>query len=134
MRKLHFTFLLCISNFAFTQQTPTGTPQPNVNYNDLFRGGNSGNNLSPNIFGTDWNSPIYTVTNGVTRTRLNGNLTQLINDVNQPVNGYFGIGPNGWFNSNSPWAMLHLEGPNSTVFPGNGWRSWMQTGITLDSK
>lgn len=88
MRKLHFTFLLCISNFAFTQQTPTGTPQPSVNYNDWFRGGNSGNNLSPNIFGTNWNSPIYTVTNGVNRTTLMGF---------QPpgsITGAFGLGTN----------------------------------------
>ncbi len=122
---------------AFAQQAPTNTAPggvgPSGQNNQQFwsRAGNSNAIGTNNIFGTLWNSPIYTVTAGVTRTRLNGNLTQLINGVNQPVNGYFGIGPNGWFNSNSPWAMLHLEGPNSTVFPGNGWRSWMRTGLLM---
>lgn len=144
-RFLLIASLLALSNEALiAQQAPTGTAPPNPLGNSLpevrdntqrawYRGGNfnvgtGGNN---NIFGTMWNSPIYTVTNGVNRTRLNGDLTQLINGVNQPVNGYFGIGPNGWFNSNSPWAMLHLEGPNTTIFPGNGWRSWMRTGLLM---
>lgn len=76
-------------------------------------------------------NPLFTRTNNINRLRLNGNQTALINGVNQNVAGYFGIAPSGHFTSNSPWAMLHLEGPNSTPFVGNGWRSWMQTGLLM---
>jgi hypothetical protein len=130
---------LALTSMVYAQQTPTGTPG---NSSDWRRGGNlaapPGLGGTNNIFGTMWNSPIYTVTNGVNRTRLNGNLTTTINGVTKPFNGYFGIGTSDPFGpatnfwdgaNNTPWALLHLEGPNSTFFGGNGWRRWMETGM-----
>lgn len=151
MRKLHFTFLLCLGNLAFDQQDPTGTPHPNINYNDWFRGGNSGNILSPNIFGTMWNSPIYTQTNGVNRMKLNGAFTSNATQYNidgysvwgntaTTVNttGYLLLGPNAPFqtttgqtiyNDKGAYSLLHLNGSN--LIQQNGYRPWMKTGITF---
>jgi hypothetical protein len=43
-----------------------------------------------------------------------------------------GISPNGYFTNNSPWSMLHLEGPNNVPqFTGGQWRSWMKTGLFM---
>ena len=74
-------------------------------------------------------NPLFTKTNLIDRIRLNGNQNATINSVNQVVSGYMGLGPGGFFTSNSPWSMLHLEGPNTSGFGGNGWRSWMRTGV-----
>jgi hypothetical protein len=135
-----FLLVLLWSNMLLSQTQPTGTPisvpqNSNPQNNQAwFRGGNlpGGTGGSNNIFGTNWNSPIYTVTNGTVRTRLNGALAANINGVNQNVTGFFGIGLNGYFANNSPMAMLHLEGPNNTPgYTGNGWRRWMQTGTFM---
>ena len=97
------------------------------------RAGNTAVNGGNNIFGTTggWNSPIYTVTNGFTRTRLNGDLTTTINTVAQNVSGYLGLsfnpGAGSVFDVESPRTMLHIDGPNNTPFSGD-WRRWMRTG------
>jgi hypothetical protein len=76
--------------------------------------------------------PLLTRTNNVNRMRLNGDQAATINGINTQVNGYLGLGPNGYFNPTvSPWTMLHLEGPNNSGFGGNGWRSWMRTGMLV---
>jgi hypothetical protein len=76
--------------------------------------------------------PLFIRTNLIDRIRLNGNQAVTINGINQAVNGYLGLSPNGYFSgTNSPWAMLHLEGPNSSGLGGNGWRSWMRTGMLV---
>ncbi len=106
------------------QTTPQGVP-PSNNTNDRaaaawYRGGNNAIGTTPpgaNIFGTLWNSPIYTQTAGITRTRLSGNLPAvpaLGTFVN--LTGHFGIGLNNYFNNsnNPPLTMLHLEGNNNT--------------------
>ena len=131
------------------QQIPTGTslppfaPTTPTSTIPWLRGGNinAGSGATDNIFGTAFNSPIYTITDNTIRTRLNGTFTATgttaqpaINGVGFPTintSGYFGIGPNGYFATQSPWAMLHLEGPNSTSFSGNGWRQWMKTGVFI---
>ena len=108
---------------------PNSNPQNNQAW---FRGGNyqAGIGNSNNIFGTFWNSGIYTYTASVCRTRLNGSQIANINGVNQNVTGYFGIGLNNYFATETPMAMLHLEGPNnSNNYGGAGWRAWMRTGM-----
>ncbi|MCE3260096.1 MAG: Collagen triple helix repeat-containing protein, partial [Bacteroidetes bacterium] len=145
------TAMLCTAGDLLSQLPASGTPPPPVVPLQAaaawFRGGNNGPN---NIFGTTsiFNSPIYTMTGGTFRTWLNGTKNAAnqmpINGVTWPTlntGGYFGIGnstgasplnPANWNLANSgPWSLLHLEGPNNTVFGGNGWRQWMQTGTFL---
>jgi hypothetical protein len=80
-------------------------------------------------------NPLLIRTNLIDRMRLNGNQAATINGVNQQVSGYLGISPTGYFSlspaNNSPWTMLHLEGPNNSGVVGNGWRTWMRTGILV---
>jgi hypothetical protein len=131
---LYISALLC-TNIVFSQQIPTGTAG---NSSDWKRGGNlvapPGQGGSNNIFGTMWNSPIYTFTGGTGKTRLNANLTTTVNGVNKQFNGYFGISPFGFFNNNTPYAMLHLYGKNNApgFGPGAGWRQWMETGLLMN--
>ncbi len=96
-------------------------------------GRNSGNSgISNYIFGTFWNSPIHTYTDGTNRTRLNVSLVTNLNRVfSHDDSGYFGIAPNGYFATNTPWSMLHLDGDNNTPYSGNGWRKWMKTGVFM---
>jgi hypothetical protein len=123
-----YAFIISITAITLKAQ-PVGTPANSPFWN---RGGNLQINNSSNIFGTFWNSGIYTYTASVCRTRLNGSQIANINGVNQDVTGYFGIGLNGYFANNSPVSMLHLEGPNNTPgYTGNGWRRWMQTGTFM---
>ena len=123
-----FTMLSILSiSLFYTSAQPVGSPANSPFWN---RGGNLQQNNSSNIFGTFWNSGIYTYTASVCRTRLNGNQTANINGVNQNVTGYFGIGLNNYFATQTPMAMLHLEGPNnSNNYGGAGWRAWMRTGM-----
>jgi len=76
-------------------------------------------------------SPLDFRTNNTNRMVINGNLTTLIQGVNQNVTGYVGISPLGYFANNSPRAMLHLDGPTNVPQFGGDWRSWMQTGMYL---
>jgi hypothetical protein len=91
-----------------------------------------------NIFGTKWNSPIYTITNDQYRMKLNG-------IVNYPVNGFAGQ-RNGYlllgFSQNyatslftgatsGAFSQLHINGPNGTLVQNGGYRPWMQTGVTF---
>ena len=127
---------LSINYDGLSQQLPTGTPPAN-NTNaqasaGWYRGGNALINGGNNVFGTLWNSPIYTRTNGITRTRLNGTLTNnyLGTGFLHDVSGHFGIGLNGYFNTETPLTMLHLEGPsNVPQFTGGQFRAWMRTGM-----
>lgn len=137
MKKISLLLILIsLTLILHAQQGPTGQNNPSYNQN-WSRTGNYQNGSNPtgaNIFGTNWNSPIYTVTNGTVRTRLNGKFTTTINgSYNVDVSGYFGIGPSGHFATNSPMAMLHLEGStnNTPGYTGNGWRRWMQTGTFM---
>lgn len=143
--------LLC-SNYINAQQPPTGsanstiTPwNPNNSSYAWFRGGNlpGGGAGTNNIFGTMWNSPIYTVTNGINRMKLNGTFggaTQytingftFAGGVN--TSGYLLLGENNntpmgnpLFSSKGAFSLLHLNGPGSFVQEG-GYRPWMKTGV-----
>ena len=133
MKKIKFILgFILISSYSLAQP-PTGT---GGNSKDWHRGGNlnapPGQGGVDNIFGTMWNSPIYTYTNGVGRTRLNGSLITTINAIpGQDVSGYFGIAPNAYFNTNVPRSMMHLQGNNNSGSNDGGWRTWMRTGIFI---
>lgn len=109
---------------------------------DWMRGGNNIPLFPPalqnNRFGTfpPQQSSVYTFTGGVLRSVLNCNMTATINGVAGFNNsGFMGLGSsasaNNLWTTTGPRSMLHLEGPNNTLFGGNGWRSWMQTGIFM---
>ena len=132
-------FTSCVVINTKAQQTPTNNSPSAPGASGIGSGaywsrvGNDGlgANNQNNIFGTLWNSPIYTYTNGLPRTRLNGNLNTTVNGVTKNFDGYYGISPTGYFNTNTPWSMLHLDGSNNTSFPGGGWRMWMNTGTFM---
>jgi hypothetical protein len=137
MKRIFFVLFIALAVSANAQQVLTGQGFQTQNQN-WSRTGNVGNGSTPinsNIFGTaaGWNSPIYTETFGIIRTRLNGNLIENVNGVNQNLDGFFGIGVNGFFANNAPISMLHLEGLNNTtpIQNGFGWRAWMRTGTFM---
>ncbi len=120
------TIVCIITSFtALSQSPPQGNPPANNTNQQAraawYRGGNNFSYNDYNIFGTLWNSPIYTQTAGITRTRLSGNLPA-VPALGTTVNltGHFGIGLNGYFNNpnNAPLTMLHLEGSNNSTFTG----------------
>lgn len=121
MKRIILTGLaLIIANQIFSQSTDGGFTGNNWGANK-FLGWNNTNGVNPLLFRT----------NNLTRIRLNGNQTANISFINQNTSGYLGISPSGYFNTNSPWSMLHLEGPNNTIFTGGQWRSWMKTGLFM---
>lgn len=138
---------------VFAQQNPTnndpaGAAASGSNSNQFWsRAGNS--QQTNNLFGTLWNSPIYTVTDGITRTKLNGTMNLV---SNYTVNGYiFGVGVNninstGYFllggggmvgatpfsTAKGAFSLLHLNGQTGNVGVQEfGFRPWMRTGITF---
>lgn len=152
MKKITIVAAMLLSASLFAQQGPIGPAiNPNVNTalkanHAWYRGGNNlgGPAGSKNIFGTMWNSPIYTYTNGVGRGIRNGDRNQNINGFNVNTNGYMGLGPNsigaghnnGLWEDIGPFSLLHLNGvtaPGDFVFPG-GYRPWMRTGITFSDQ
>lgn len=135
---------LLIGSVAYAQLPPLGNSSANANWR---RGGNNlggGNPPDANIFGTFYNSPIYTYTNGVPRMIMNGTKTAGmypagINGHAFDRSGFVGIGTNGnGFLSNpniGPYSLLHLNGsglpPN--ILDVLGHHDWMKTGITFTS-
>ena len=123
------------------QQIPTGnTPANNTTAQALaawYRGGNALINGNNNIFGTRWNSGIYTMTNGQYRMKLNGTVNYPVNGYNGNRDGYLLLGQSIGTNYSSPTqgaaSLLHLNGRiSSTGFMAFlGHRPWMQTGITM---
>lgn len=129
------------------QQAPTGSPVPR-GYTTAqqaasawYRGGNNPVNTAGtnNIFGTVWNSPIYTITDNTYRTKLNGNVNYTLSGYAGNRNGNLLIG----FNTNAistgqsiyssnlgAFSLLHINGPGSGL-QEFGYRPWMQTGITF---
>jgi hypothetical protein len=101
MKKL--TILTLFMSSMIYAQTPTGSAPPSSvfppnlpNVKDQserawYRGGNLAGGAAGgnNIFGTaaGFNSPIYTITNGLQRTKLNGTQNAVIAGVNQNVSG-----------------------------------------------
>lgn len=106
---------LLTSYIAYSQSPPTGSPPASSTAAQAgaawYRGGNALSNGN-NIFGTMWNSPIYTVTNGVNRTKLNGAISYTINSfTGQQKNGALLIADghfpfNGGFNYNTIFGFI----------------------------
>lgn len=131
---------------ALAQQAPTNTAPGGSGpsgQNSAQYWSRAGNNNFPvgntnNIFGTLWNSPIYTVTNGVNRTKLNGNVNYNVNGFTQGRDGYLLLGKDGpllsgdgnIYTDKGAFSLLHLNGVGSQV-QELGYRSWMQTSITF---
>ena len=155
IRQMSMTVGFCITSYvAFSQTVPTGAPPaPNTNARAAaawYRGGNTA--TSPNnIFGTMWNSPIYTYSDSQRRMKLNGSFnggTQYTIEgytFAQGVNtsGYLLLGQDGatqngnpsLFDSKGAFSMLHLNGIQNSGGGGFvqefGYRPWMQTGVTF---
>ncbi|MCW3104105.1 MAG: Collagen triple helix repeat-containing protein [Bacteroidetes bacterium] len=143
MKNKFLTIICCLIVAISFGQPPTGAssgivpPSPPNSSLAWYRGGNTiaGTGGANNIFGTAFNSPIYTITNNQERTRLNGTQTATINLVpGINTSGYFGIAPGGYFAANTPATMLHLYGPNNVpgFGIGGGYRTWMGTGMLVN--
>jgi hypothetical protein len=150
MKHLLFLFITGILALNLTaQQSPTGIPPANNTIPQAaaawYRGGNNLIGNANNIFGTKWNSGIYTITDDFFRMKLNGNVNYGINgytNVANPANnigkdGYLLLGQGGTINNPEPiygsslqgaYSLLHLKG--LSINPA-GYRPWMKTGITF---
>ena len=133
-----------IGSSIYAQQPPTNTaPGGNASgrTSQRFwsRAGNLPSNGTNNIFGTMWNSPIYSYTNGIPRMKLNGRNTYQVNGFNAERNGYLLLGRSSatqnpaLFNNQSrgAYSVLHLTGKYGVLTQETGYRPWMQTGMTL---
>lgn len=135
---------------VLAQQPPTsiGASDPN---NTLYwsRTGNNPFLSQNNIFGTLWNSPIYTRSNSANRMKLNGNFGATGVTAQYALNGYGwtqNVNTSGYlligqdvplqtnfqsiYTSKGAFSLLHLNGSGTQV-QELGYRPWMQTGITL---
>ncbi|TSJ46729.1 tail fiber domain-containing protein [Fluviicola chungangensis] len=126
-----------------TISTPPNGGQTNGDY--WSRAGNT--TTGNNIFGTMWNSPIYTVTGNTFssgnnyRTKLNGIFSgpnqYNINGFgwNQGINttGYMLLGNNlnNFYTNMGAFSLLHLNTQSTGSIQEFGFRPWMKTGITL---
>ena len=85
-----------------------------------YRGGNQNNGPAgnANIFGTKWNSPIYTITNDQYRMKLNGTVNYPVNGFAGQRDGYLLLGAtsnDNYSNANRGAAsLLHLNGRYNT--------------------
>jgi Chaperone of endosialidase len=138
-----------ISQQAPTGPSPSGTGTVNQANKAWYRGGNAALPGTENIFGTLWNSPIYSLTNNAFRTKLNGDFvsgTQYsINGFGWPAvntSGYLLLGEDNptqfgggsIYGSKGAFSLLHLNGaqsPSAVFTQEFGYRPWMKTGITF---
>ncbi|NBX79316.1 MAG: hypothetical protein EBQ94_02885 [Flavobacteriales bacterium] len=139
-RFISFILGLSVLNIK-AQQAPTGNVPANnstaQSASAWYRGGNNFVGNGNNIFGTRWNSGIYTMTNGQYRMKLNGTVNYAVNGYNGNRDGYLLLGQAISGNYNSPnegaASLLHLNGKISSAgfMASLGYRPWMQTGITM---
>lgn len=144
MKNTQLLFGFCLMGIGlYAQQAPTNfnpLPAAQSGSNDKAfwsRAGNSQISGNNNIFGTLWNSPIYTQTNSANRTKLNGDVNYTVNGFNAPRNGYFLLGINSGVSSDGTFiyatrgafSQFHIHGTG--VVQEFGYRPWMKTGITL---
>jgi len=124
------------------QQSPSGNPPSNAISTQAasawYRGGNNpvGPAGNANIFGTKWDSPIYTITSNQNRMKLNGIVSYPVNGFTGQRDGYLLLGAtsnDNYSNANKGAAsLLHMNGRyNTGIQPELGYRPWMQTGITM---
>lgn len=155
--KITTMLALAIAMQTMAQQVPTISNPPNGGQNNgdyWSRAGNlgTGANNQNNLFGTKWNSPIYTVTGNnfnaqSYRMKVNGIFASAFTQYtiggygwNQGVNstGYVLMGTNKTsgtspliYNDKGAFSLLHLNGRNGSFVQEGGYRPWMQTGVTL---
>jgi hypothetical protein len=136
---------LCFLIFNLnSQQSPTGNIPANNQTAQAgsawYRGGNSTTTLAGtnNIFGTKWNSPIYTITSDLNRMKLNGNVSYPVNGFGGQRDGYLLLGYSQNYAASlftgatsGAYSQLHLNGPNGSFVQNGGYRPWMQTGVTF---
>lgn len=129
-----------------TNNAPSGAAASGQNNQQFWsRAGNNNSVGQNNIFGTLWNSPIYTVTNGVNRMKLNGDISYTINGLagnrngfllltNNPSAASWGAGLSPMNSSNfGAYALFHLIGDDSPNVQEGGYRNWMRNGILLSN-
>ena len=136
---------LALTSVTYAQQAPQGIPPANNTNAQAsaawYRGGNTATTPN-NIFGTlaGFNSPIYTQTFGVTRTKLNGSVSYPVNTFTGVRDGFLLLGNNGNVNGGTllsanrgAFTLLHLNGNTNNVnnVQEFGYRNWMRTGITF---
>jgi len=139
--KRFILFILALSVFsAIAQQAPTGNAPANTTTAQAvaawYRGGNNNGNGSNNIFGTRWNSGIYTMTDNQYRMQLNGTASYPVNGLAGNRDGYLLLGKkmlNNYNGNNGAYSLLHLNGSNTAInqMPSLGYRTWMQAGVTF---
>lgn len=133
---IHFQF--------FAQQVPTvnspGGVGPSGQDNAQFwsRAGNSQAAGINNIFGTRWNSGIYTITDNQNRMKLNGSVNYPVNGFAGQRDGYLLLGYSQNYATSlftgatsGAYSQLHLNGPNGSFVQNGGYRPWMETGVTF---
>ncbi|MCF8444550.1 MAG: tail fiber domain-containing protein [Crocinitomicaceae bacterium] len=145
--KTNFLFLIAIIHFASNaQQVPTvnspGGIGPSGQDNAQFwsRAGNlsAQGTATNNIFGTRWNSGIYTITDNQNRMKLNGSVNYPVNGFAGQRDGYLLLGYSQNYATSlftgatsGAYSQLHLNGPNGSFVQNGGYRPWMQTGVTF---
>ena len=142
--------LIWISSYSIGQIIPNAGGQGTNSIEYWSRSGNNQGGSNNNIFGTKWNSPIYTVTGGITPANLRMKLNGIMDNIIQyPINGYGwaqGVNTSGYqllgrsnnslstglniYNQMGAYSLLHLNGEGSVV-QEYGYKPWMKTGITF---
>lgn len=120
-------FVFATAQQCFSQNTIIGNgtvfnsdPTNNLARSAWFRGGNfiGGPAGANNVFGTLWNSSIYTYTNNTFKTKLNGDYSYGVNGFLAPRNGFLFIGqeqppgggiPINYFQDRGAFTRLHLH-------------------------
>lgn len=140
----------CLMGGSFLMaQAPPSTGSGNSSSDFWSRSGNV-QTTGGNIFGTRWNSPIYTWTGGTAASNYRMKLNSDHNNVSQyaingygwlqgvNTTGYLGLGANTamgsgqylWSNIGA-YSLLHLNGRVGAFVQDLGYRPWMQTGVTF---
>ena len=130
-QKLYLGFIALSIN-SIAQQAPTGFGVNGTGANASTywaRGGSlQMNPPGNNIFGTLWNSPIYTQTMGKTRMAINGDKTaNIAGYAGQVTDGFVGIGADNVtqgnpFSTIGPISLLHLNSGVGNFVQQVGWR------------
>jgi len=135
--KIVFFSIMLISMIEKSYAQPIGTPNGTITpWNPAnssfawFRGGNTATvtgGLSNNIFGTFWNSPIYTYTDSQFRQVILGSITSPTTIAATPQNksGFMGI------NTQDPWSRVHIV--NGIYGACGGYRPWMREGLNIQT-
>ena len=120
--KTHF-FLLGCSLMMMIFQAKVSFAQSSSDNNNILLGKYIGYNAGQNL---------EFRTNNITRMQLMQTGNSLINGYTINRSGFLGLSTTPSFFANySPYSILHLNGVNPNGIPEfNGYRSWMQYGIT----